>query len=170
MKFFQCNHFAIRQLCSVNITITSCSNTVTSRKEKKKKKKKKEEEISRNPYPHLTCPTYPTSPHHSFFSSRSLFTRNSPPSLSFSVSFSAAHTHILSLPHSHSVTPLSFSPVNHHNHRWNSGRIYRRKPIGDFLGSIYFQYFKVKALCLRFLYFVSFFPNLSSLSVICDLV
>ena len=111
---------------------------------------------------HICLPTHS-------FSSRFL----SSPQLSFSffhfLSFSLAHT--LSLPHSHSVTPsLSLSPINHHNYQRNSGRIYRRKSIRDLLGSICFQYFKVRTLSLKFLYFVSFFTNLSNLSVICDLI
>jgi hypothetical protein len=84
--------------------------------------------------------------------------------------FFSQHTHTLSHTLIRSLSSLSLSPVNHHNYRRNSGRIYRRKSIGDFLGSICFQYFKVKALSLRFLYFVSFFTNLSNLSVICDLI
>jgi hypothetical protein len=103
---------------------------------------------------HLTCPTYPTSPHHTNFA---LELSHSPVALPLSFIFcffqQHIHTHTLSptlsFGHSHS---LSLSPVNHLNHRRNSGRIYRRKPIGDFLGSIYFQYFKVKALCLSFFY------------------
>jgi hypothetical protein len=90
------------------------------------------------------------------------------------------HSHFSSFcfhQHTHSLPPtlirslsLSLSPINHHNHRQNSGRIYQRKSIGNFLASICFQYFKIKALSLRFLYFVSFFPNLSNPSVICDLI
>ena len=102
----------------------------------------------------------------------SIFHRSSPPLFHF-LFFLAAHTRILSFSYTliRSLSlPLSLSLVNHHNYRRNSGRIYRRKTIGDFLGSICFQYFKLRTLNLWFLYFVSFFTNLSNLSVICDLI
>ena len=127
--------------------------------------------ISRNPYPPHVTTTYPISPHHSFvFQSSPYFTVALPLSFIF---FFQQHIHTYSLSHTliRSLSlPLSLSLVNHHNYWRNSGRIYRRKTIGDFLGSICFQYFKVRTLNLRFLYFVSFFTNLSNLSVICDLI
>ena len=123
---------------------------------------------SRKPLSHLTCPPTPIHPTTQFFFS--------PVALPYSLDFifchfSAAHTFTPSplIRSSHSLS-LSLSPVNHHNYRRNFGRIYWRKSIGDFLGSIFFQYFKVRTLSLRFLYFAIVFTNLSNLSVICNLI